>query len=629
MNILRRFPSLRRSFGAQLAALAIVAVVASNLLLVFGMSLAFILDAERSQQAEAESSARLVATALVAPMLEADHAEVRDVVRETISLDVIGFIRVLRSDGSTLTELGEARTGRWAPPPHKATISFGKNHLGEVSVQMASSPWEKSLSGMLVALAASLLLSLGLAHVLFRSFIRRTESRIAALKKAAESFGHGDTQARAGIDGEDELADFGRAFDQAMQSIGETQGNLKEAMLAAEAANIAKSRFLATMSHEIRTPLNGVLGMAQLLQMSDLGRQEDQAYVRTILDSGNTLLTLLNDILDLSKIEAGKLDLVASDFSPAQLLQEITALLAGNAAGKGLMLSASWLGEADRRFRGDATRIRQMLSNLLGNAVKFTDHGQITVEACELPQQTADGRVRLRFSVRDTGIGIAENKQGILFQPFSQLDSSDTRRFGGTGLGLSIVRSLAERMDGSVGVESTPGQGSLFWFDILVEAMDAQDAQRSPGRAPPSLPPPAANEPDRRILLVEDNPTNRFVVERLLQKAGFNIVCAADGRQAIDTFTEAAGHFDLVLMDMQMPVMDGLEATRQIRAWESSRQPARRTPIIALTANAFAADRESCLAAGMDDYLPKPIDAAQLMITTERWLTGALATDKP
>jgi signal transduction histidine kinase/CheY-like chemotaxis protein len=607
------FPGLatvRRSFGVQLLVLALAVVVASNFLLVAALAMTFVRDAEQVQQLEAGSAARLIATALVSPMLEADYAEVRDTVGETVSLDVIGHVKVTLLDQTPLVEAGQRRTDRWAPPVHDEEIAFNGQALGRVTVQLAKSAWERSLQGLLIASALALLGSMALALLLFRRIIRRTESRIAALKHAAEAFGRGDTHARAGIDGADELADFGRAFDQAMQAITEIQANLREAIKAAEAANVAKSRFLATMSHEIRTPLNGVLGMAQLLLMENTTREEQQDFVRTILASGNTLLALLNDVLDLSKVEAGKLDLVAVNFSPEQILSEVAALLAGNAAGKHLPLTSRWTGSTGRLYKGDATRIRQMLGNLLGNAVKFTDQGSIVVEAAE----TAG--MRLRFSVSDTGIGIPADKLHLLFRPFSQIDTSETRRFGGTGLGLSIVRALAEQMGGSVGVDSFEGRGSQFWFEVPVAPVTDDSSPPADSREP--VLPPAGENPGSagNILLVEDNGTNRMVVERLLRKVGFDVLSAHDGQQGVEAFRQQQGRFDLVLMDMEMPVLDGLEATRRIRAIEAQ-EIGGRVPIVALTANAFERDRESCIAAGMDDFLTKPVNAHQLMATIE------------
>ena len=395
---------------------------------------------------------------------------------------------------------------------------------------------------------------------------------------------------------------------------------------AALAASRAKSRFLATMSHEIRTPMNGILGMAQLLLMPEVQARDRDAFARTILSSGQTLLTLLNDILDLSKIEAGKFQLERIVFDPEALIQETCNLFAGAAQAKGLQFGGQWLGQVGPRYAADAHRLRQMLSNLVGNALKFTRAGQVRLEAQEL--ERTDSSSLLEFAVSDTGIGIAADKRDLLFKPFSQTDSSTTREFGGSGLGLSIVSNLAAAMGGEVGVDSEPGLGSRFWFrvrvDQVVGAPSRPDAKRT---AVSASGPAAAIRLSGHVLVAEDNLVNCMVIESLLTQLGLTVALVYDGQQAVSAIEQADGALgsdsyqrpDLILMDLQMPVMDGYVATEKIRQWEAANQRAP-LPIIALTANAFEEDRQRCLAVGMNDFLTKPLALEALKTSLARWL---------
>ncbi len=397
----------------------------------------------------------------------------------------------------------------------------------------------------------------------------------------------------------------------------------------AEAASVAKSRFLATMSHEIRTPMNGILGMAQMLQQPEMSQQERQESATTILHSGQTLMTLLNDILDLSKVESGKFELSPVRFSPAQLTREIETLFSESARSKGLALSSQWMGPGagDSHYLGDATRVRQMLSNLVGNALKFTHVGQVRIEARQVegPQEPGAGGALLEFAVIDTGIGLPADKQALVFQAFSQADSSVTREYGGTGLGLSIVQMLARLMGGSVGVESTPGKGSRFWFRMRAEVapQETSTTAQAPvfaasGAAPRDAAP--GGQPGR-VLVVEDNAVNRAVVVAMLRRLGIAAVLAQDGEEGV-ALRKSDPDIGLVLMDVQMPVLDGYAATTRIREWETA-HGARRVPIIALTADAYEEDKQRSLASGMDDFLSKPVNFKQLQEMLARWRAEA------
>lgn len=395
----------------------------------------------------------------------------------------------------------------------------------------------------------------------------------------------------------------------------------------AEAANRAKSAFLATMSHEIRTPMNGVLGMAQLLLMPNLSESDRYSYARTILNSGQTLLTLLNDILDLSKIEAGKFQLDERTFDPKALVRETQTLFAGAAQAKRLQFESRWLGADDQRYASDPLRIRQMLSNLVGNAIKFTSQGTVQIEGSEVMRDAKTAV--LEFSVTDSGIGIAAEKFNLLFKPFSQTDSSTTREFGGSGLGLSIVWNLAKAMGGEAGVESQPEVGSRFWFRIRANlADDSRDSRHGERGVRVGLMADieSANF-SGQVLVVEDNPVNCMVIDAMLTGMGMHPTIVHDGQQALDALKRDKFLPDLILMDIHMPVMDGYSATQHIRQWEASEQRAS-LPIVALTADAFEEDHQRCLSVGMNDFLTKPISIDALRRVLRRLARQTLA-DQP
>jgi PAS domain S-box-containing protein len=390
---------------------------------------------------------------------------------------------------------------------------------------------------------------------------------------------------------------------------------LRAARDCALEASRAKSEFLANMSHEIRTPMNGIIGM-QSLALTASSEEDGNGYVEAAQHSAYALLAILNDILDLSKIEAGRLEIHSAPFSLRHFINDVVQLVRPRAREKGLELVCTLSEATPDTLLGDALRIRQILTNLLGNAVKFTDRGRVELRVDSRP--AAPDRLQLDIAVADTGIGIRPEHQGVIFEAFRQADSSTTRQYGGTGLGLTISARLVAMMGGTISVESTPGQGSTFRFTVPCR-FAPDDSVTAPARSIAL----AAQGPSKklRILLAEDNPVNQRVAQRLLEKRGHQVSIAGDGRQALQAVMEAPP-FDLILMDVQMPTMDGLEATRAIRRIESPERNA--VPIVAMTAFAMKGDRERCLAAGMNGHLSKPINPTELCATVEGFAAPTL-----
>ena len=461
----------------------------------------------------------------------------------------------------------------------------------EVPVGTFEAPFWRSL-WMAGALGA-LLLSISLTLALW--FGNRVARPIHRLAEAARGLGRGMpvTPVASGV----------RELDQVSQAMALAQLRLAQsvelrvAKEVAEQASAAKDDFLATISHEIRTPMTGVLGMADLLAAEPLSTDQ-RRFVEAIRSSGRHLLDIINDVLDFSRIETGKLELEHIDFSIPKVVEEVRSLLAPQAVERGLDLTFKLDERSPPVVKGDPTRLRQVLINFVGNGLKFTNRGGVGVSVSSIEE--GDGKVRFRFEVRDSGIGIPKEKQAELFRPFAQADSSTTRQYGGSGLGLAISKRLVEAMGGTLGVDSPPSVGSRFWFEVVFEVGDAILSAEGPELDP-------ATVSSRRILLVEDVELNRQLVQHMLSSHGHEVVCAQEGAEAVDLV--ARERFDVVLMDVQMPVMDGVEATRRIRNMDG---PAREVPIIGLTANVMASEQERYLAAGMNACLTKPIDWTEL-----------------
>ena len=475
----------------------------------------------------------------------------------------------------------------------------------------------------LLAVTAPLILGLGL-------MIHRGLRPLRALAGVSHELAKGNYDLRVTYRSSDEVGQLAAAFRHLAEQLKLRERHIqsqrssleaeiqvrREAERAALLAHRTQSEFLAMMSHELRTPMNGVLGMAQLLEDTPLD-SEQRELVDTIHYSSAVLLRILNDILDLSKFDADRMELDCAPFRLRECLKRISDILTPQAEQKGIALSITVDPEVPDGLCGDSGRLRQVLINLINNAIKFTEVGAISATVSAVHGDP----LRLMFEVRDTGIGIASEHIGRIFQPFSQVESSLGRRYGGTGLGLMISKRIVEAMGGTIGVDSTVGEGTRFWFSLALERSEAleRSAEPAPPSPPPDIEPGAFEHP---ILIVEDNPGNERFLARVLDRLGYCYEVARDGEQAVTCFDQ--GRWGLILMDVQMPVMTGLEATARIRELERARGG--HVPIVAMTANAMRGDREACLEAGMDDYLSKPVQLDVLRAVLARFRHSAAVT---
>jgi signal transduction histidine kinase/ActR/RegA family two-component response regulator len=628
-----KFPKLHlpmRSVRARFL-MAAVLVEAIMLTLLVSNSLRLMNDYLVQQvEQHAQQITPILTAATIAPLAQRDYATVQSVLDESLSKKGVSYLVVVDTQNNRVASSGwpkdqdlpksdqgfDLALRSTVPVHHVQTpiLMFGQQ-LGTLYLGMDLSHIVAARQALLTQGALIALGELALSALLLMVLGLWLTRHLVALTRASREVTAGNLSPAPANEGDDELGQLGAAFNTMSRTLKQRVQDLVQAKEQAEQSNRAKSEFLATMSHEIRTPMNGILGMTDLVLDSKL-TQEQSEQLQVVKTSANALLGIINEILDFSKIEAGKLEIENLDFDLEQLLRHCLAPLRVRAHAKGLELTALASGRLETHLIGDPNRLRQVLNNLVGNAIKFTNQGTITVGWERMPGTPQ----KFRFWITDTGIGIPADKQHSVFEAFTQADNSTTRTYGGTGLGLTISSTLVRLLGGEITLVSRVGHGSTFEFTLplasgsplITPARVAQASSSVSGMGTLSV-------AGLQVLLVEDHPINQKLAISLIERSGHRVTLATNGEEGLHA---AIGQrFDLVLMDMQMPVMDGLQATRAIRAHESANRLLR-MPIVAMTANAMPGDRQACEDAGMDDFLSKPFKADDLRELLQATLQG-------
>jgi signal transduction histidine kinase/ActR/RegA family two-component response regulator len=581
--------------------------------------------ARQEARANHQVLAQMVAAGAAAPLAAGDVQGVRNALDAVAKAPHVAGIQISDLQGKVIAQVGSAPTrdgvGKATQTLDRKIVLDGRR-IGNLAL-VAREPRLEQILARDLALTGTLFFgSAGLAILLANGLARRMTRPMQRLTEAMQAVAADGRFQPVEHSSDDEVfQSLTDSFNHLVARLEHNDHDLRGAMAElvrarddANAANVLKSHFLANMSHEIRTPLNGVLAMAEVMAMDDL-KPAQRERLSVIRESGDLLLAVLNDVLDLSKIEAGRLELAADDFDLATLAVSLRDSFSGQAREKGLAFEVAVAPEAQGVWRGDVDRLRQILGNLVANALKFTLQGAVAVRFA-----SAEDGSGLRIDVADTGIGISSEIQQRLFDKFVQADSSTTRQFGGSGLGLAICRELATLMGGSVAVQSREGQGSTF---TVLLAMP-RGGTLAPAVEQAEQPAAASTAPSLRVLAADDNPTNQKVIAAVLAPLGAQVELVADGAACVDAWKR--GDCDIILMDIHMPVMDGVEAARTIRDIEAA-DGRPRTPIVAVTANALAHQVEGYIAAGMDGHVAKPIEVTKLYAAIEAAMTAARLAD--